>query len=128
MRFFCATFLVLIFSSCLQKKIVVNRLEGNWDLEKQMNTNGSYTYFSNVQIQFSGGKADGKTYLDCSMDSLGIVTTGNYLVSKNGEELFINYDLNHPNVKDQFTIEDMDKNSLVVRNQGIVRFFNKVGE
>ncbi len=126
MKFLTPVFLLLLFNACLHKKVVVNRLEGNWNLEKQMNTDGSYSYFSNVHIQFSSGKADGKTYLDCTTDSAGVVSVGNYLVSKNGEELFINYDLNNLGRKDQFTIEDMDKNSLVVRNQGIVRFFKKI--
>ena len=128
MKFLFPVFLFLLLNACLHKKVVVNRLEGEWNLEKQLNPDGSYIYYSDVHLTFSGGKADGKTYLDCSMDSIGIVSQGNYLVSKNGSQLFVNYNLNNVNQRDTFNIEDMDKKSLVVRNQGIVRFFEKVNE
>lgn len=125
MRFFASLLIIVFLSACVHKRIVVNRLEGTWSLDKQLNVDGSYTYFSDVKITFSGGKADGKTYLPCETDSSGLVTQGDYLVSRNGSQLLINYDLNNVLRTDNFTIEDMDKKSLVVRNQGIVRFFKK---
>ena len=126
MKLLSSLFLITILCACVQKRIVVNRLEGKWMLEKQLNPNGSYTHFSDVNIVFSDGKANGKTYLPCETDSAGLVTEGNYLVSRNGTELYIRYDVNDPARKDDFIIEDMDKKSLIVRNQGIVRFFKKL--
>ena len=126
MKYVYLIFVFLIALSCVHKKrIVVNRLEGKWALVKRLNADGSYTQFNNVILEFAGGKADGKTYLDLTRDSAGIVTKGNYLVSKNGAELFMNYDLSNPNSKDSTIIEDMDKKSLIVRNFGIVLFFEK---
>jgi len=128
MKLLSSLLLIAILSACVNKRIVVNRLEGKWTLEKQLNPNGSYSYFSDVYIVFSGGKADGKTYLPCETDSSNLITQGNYLVSKSGTELYIRYDENDPTRKDDFIIEDMDKESLIVRNQGIVRFFKKEGK
>lgn len=128
MKLLSSLLLITVLCACVHKRIVVNRLEGKWTLEKQLNPNGSYTGFSDVTIVFSGGKADGKTYLPCETDSSGLVTQGTYLVSKRGTELYLRYDSNDPTRKDDFIIEDMDKESLIVRNQGIVRFFRKEGE
>lgn len=125
MKFLLAVSSIILLSACVHKKVIVNRLEGKWTLEKILNPDGSYDYFNGINITFQKGKADGKTYLDCTYDSAGVESQGSYLVSKNGEKLYVNYDLSNVNNRDTFNIEDSDKKSLVIRNDYIVQFWKK---
>lgn len=123
---YCTLILLLIsFSGCVKKQIVVNRLEGSWSHTKTLLKDGSYEYFSNRTLTFCKGDADGKTYLDMVYKENSIETSGKYLVDKRAQMIYIMPDVNFPNAIDTLTIEDMDKNSLIARSVSGIRFYDK---
>lgn len=126
-RFLFYTLFVLLAvstSSCVKKQIVVNRLEGTWTHSKTLFQNGSYEYYTSKSVIFSGGKADGSTYLDLVYTDT-TQTNGKYLVDKRGDYIYLMPDTNFPGHVDTLVIEDMDKNSLIVRSPNGIRFYDK---
>jgi hypothetical protein len=126
--FFTCCLLVVSLSGCLKKRLVVNKLEGTWTYTKYLHKNGTYDYYGNQTLVFEKGKADGKTYLGLTVKTDNVVTAGTYLVDKKGAQIYLMYDSNFPTHVDTLTIEDMDKNSLIVRDEAGIRFYDKIAD
>lgn len=123
MRFFLVIAMLISITSCIKKQRIVNRLEGTWKHEKLLIQDGTYIPL-NTYFKFSGGKADGKTFLPLTVTSDTAITDGSYLVSKKGDVLYLKFDNTKPDIDTCF-IEDMDKKMLIYRNFDGINFVYK---
>ena len=115
---------VLIVSSCLflfscAKQRIVNRLEGKWNYTKMLKNNGSYEMHTEV-YEFSGGDKEesGLPFVIYGQDTIH----GTYHVPKKSI-IQIKSELMTEQI--DWLVEDMDKNSLVVRVAEGVMFLDK---
>lgn len=114
---------VLIVCSCFflfscKKQRVLNRLEGKWNYTKMLKNNGSYETHTEV-YEFSGGDEEsGLPFVVYGQDTVH----GTYRVPKKSI-IQIKSDLTNTQI--DWLVEDMDKNSLVVRVAEGVMFLDK---
>ncbi len=115
---------VLIVCSCFfllacKKQRVENRLEGKWNYTKMLKNNGSYETHTEV-YEFSGGDGGGTglPFVIYGQDTVH----GTYRVPKKSI-IQIKNDLTNTQI--DWLVEDMDKNSLVVRVAEGVMFLDK---
>lgn len=104
--------------SCAKQRIV-NRLEGRWKYAKMLENNGSYVHHTEI-YEFTGGDKEDTNlpFVIYGQDTL----YGEYRVPK--RNVIRVQDLS-TNVEIDWLVEDMDKNSLVVRVAEGVMFFEK---
>ncbi len=100
-------------------------MEGKWTFKERLNNDGTHDYFNDT-YQFGGGEADGSNYLSLQISG-SENTIGDYLVMEKGIKMIFRKDINQPNTADTTTIEDWDKNTLIVRNVFGVLYFSKNG-
>lgn len=115
--------ILLVAFSCIKKQRIVNRLEGSWHIEKRLNKDGSYTPLD-ITMEFSGGKADGSTFLPVQTTNGTQSTSGQYLITKKGDQMYLQTDTTLFQI-DTCLIEDFDSKSMVFRNYYGVFFMYK---
>ncbi|WP_300663184.1 hypothetical protein [Fluviicola sp.] len=111
----CACF---FFFSC-KKQRVIDRLEGKWSYTKILKNDGSYETHTEVYEFLGGGKEEsGLPFVVYGQDTVH----GTYHVPKKSI-IQIKNDLTNKQI--DWLVEDMDKNSLVVRVAEGVMFLDK---
>ena len=122
---FLLTFLfVLATGACSKNRRIIKRIEGTWKLEQFLHNDGSYTYPVETHI-FAKGEHGGKSYAAWTKYTVTDTVNGTYNVTKKGDQLIFRNDNVMPVQADTFTIDDMDKESLIIRNSGGILFFKK---
>lgn len=125
--FFSISFLLIVFfSSCNKNKKIVKRLEGTWTLTEKLLNDGQRIYPGGTFV-FEAGKTDGKTFSNYANYNANYTDTvnGEYLVADKGSFLIL-VDESQPSPHtDSCIIEDMDKESLVIRMNSGVLFLKK---
>ena len=112
----------LVLGACKREQRLVNLMEGKWHYTKLLQNDGSYAYFSTI-IEFQGGDVDAINELPLTFYAAD-TTQGWYSVNKQASEVTTVFNKDFPEVK-TYKIEDKDKNSLVLRTDIGVLFFDK---
>jgi hypothetical protein len=117
--------LVLLFA-CSKSRKIVKRIEGTWKVEKMLMNDGSYTYPNEIHV-FAKEAYGGKTYASWTKypSDYSDTVQGSYLVYKSGDLMVLRNDEAVPVQADTCTIDDMDKDMLIIRNNLGVMYFYK---
>jgi hypothetical protein len=119
--------LLVILFACSKNRKVVNRIEGTWKLEDILLNDGSHTYPDEIHV-FAKEEYGGKTYASWTKYASDYSDTvkGSYLVYKSGTLMVLRKDELNPVQADTCTIDDMDKNMLIIRsNLGVMYFYKQ---
>lgn len=118
-------FIVLLIGGCTKNARIIKRIEGTWKLEQFLHNDGSYTYPDETHI-FAKGEKGGDGYAGWTKQTPTDTVEGTYNIDKKGLQIIFRNDNVSPVQADTFTIDDMDKEMLIVRNAGGILFFKKL--
>lgn len=104
---------------------MTKHLEGRWLLTDVLLNDGSHAYPNEI-YEFAKGEPGGDSYAVWKKYSSDFsdTITGTYRVSKNGGNLYFRYDV-QPAEEEDATVDDFDKNTLIIRMDNGVHYFEK---
>lgn len=126
MRFFFYLSLVVLLTACSKNKRIVKHIEGRWRLTEILLNDGQHSYPNEIH-EFSQGESGGKTFATWTKYSADFSDTivGSYKIDKKGQHITFRDDESSPVTEEFATIDDFDKNMLIVRRVDGVFYFYK---
>lgn len=126
MRFLCYLSLILLLTACSKNKRITKNIEGRWRLTQILLNDGQYSYPNEIH-EFAEGEAGGKTFATWTKypSDFSDTIVGSYKIDKKGQHITFRDDESNPVTEEFATIDDFDKEMLIVRRVDGVFYFYK---
>ena len=118
MRCLVAAFFVLLLAGCNKNQRIIRKIEGTWTMTKFLQNDGSEIYPVKT---FYFGEGDADNYNDWTVYTPTDTLTGSYKVYQKGAKIVLKSALQ----TDSCTIEDHDKEMLIIRQPSGVIFLER---